>query len=150
MYGYIYLTTNLINGKIYVGQHKAEKFENSYKGSGTLLRRAFKEYGEENFKVELLEWCETFEHANSKERYWESYYGLPNFEIGYNITKGGQDKTFEGCHHRESTKKLMSEKHKDIEFSEERCKKISQNKTGIPQSEEANREKKPIFKRNLC
>lgn len=35
MYGYIYKTTNLINGKIYIGQHKANKFlGQSYLGSG--------------------------------------------------------------------------------------------------------------------
>ena len=36
MYGYIYKTTNLVNGKIYVGQHKGE-FTEDYIGSGTSL-----------------------------------------------------------------------------------------------------------------
>lgn len=46
MYGYIYKTTNLLNGKIYVGQHKAEKFEpDKYLGSGTIFLEALQKYG---------------------------------------------------------------------------------------------------------
>lgn len=38
MYGYIYKTTNLINGKIYIGQKKSEKFLGiNYLGSGKRL-----------------------------------------------------------------------------------------------------------------
>ena len=50
MYGYIYKTTNLVNGKIYIGQHKAEKFEhNAYKGSGSYFLEAYKTFGKQNF-----------------------------------------------------------------------------------------------------
>ena len=42
MYGYIYETTNLINGKKYIGKHKADCFDKSYIGSGTILTRAIK------------------------------------------------------------------------------------------------------------
>ena len=60
MYGYIYKTTNLINGLIYVGQHKATKFEpNRYMGSGNNIKAAIKEFGKENFKCELLDTAET-------------------------------------------------------------------------------------------
>ena len=34
MYGYIYITTNLINGMKYIGKHKASMFDPAYKGSG--------------------------------------------------------------------------------------------------------------------
>ena len=130
MYGYIYKTTNLINGMIYIGQHKAINFSKKYKGSGKLIIEAFHKYGKENFTVELLEWCETKEELDEKERYWVSYFGLPNFEIGYNILKGGQDKSFEGCTHSEETKLIMSQKKLGIKLSPKTCSKISKNKTG--------------------
>ena len=42
MYGYIYLTINLINNKKYIGQHRANEFTSKYKGSGKILTKAFK------------------------------------------------------------------------------------------------------------
>ena len=109
MYGYIYKTTNLINGMIYVGQHKAEKFSKKYIGSGVNIRRAVKKYGRDNFSVELLEWCCTQEDADSKERSWLKSFGLPNPSIGYNITKGGQERFFTGCTHTEDSRRKMSD-----------------------------------------
>ena len=70
MYGYIYLTTNLVNGMIYVGQHKSKEFTEKYFGSGINIKRAIKKYGKDNFSVKLLEWCETQNDADCKERYW--------------------------------------------------------------------------------
>jgi len=55
MYGYIYKTTNNTNGKIYVGQHKSDKFDPSYIGSGSLLKKELKIYGRKNFQCELIQ-----------------------------------------------------------------------------------------------
>jgi len=57
-YGYVYLTTNLINGKRYVGQHIKSKFYKNYYGSGKYLLRAIKKYNLKNFKIEILIWIE--------------------------------------------------------------------------------------------
>lgn len=43
MIGYIYKTTNLINGKIYIGQKRSKKFlKERYLGSGKILKKAIK------------------------------------------------------------------------------------------------------------
>lgn len=53
-YHIIYKTTNLINGKIYVGMHSTDNLEDRYLGSGWVLKHAIKKYGRENFKREIL------------------------------------------------------------------------------------------------
>jgi len=112
MYGYIYKTTNLINSMIYIGQHKSAIFSKKYFGSGKLISRALKLYGKNNFKVEMLEMCESASELDEKEKFWIADYKLPDFSIGYNITKGGQLRFFTGMHHTEESKKLISEKTK--------------------------------------
>ena len=90
MYGYIYKTTNLLNNLIYIGQKHANKFILTYLGSGKILRRAIKEYGKENFKVELIEWVATPELLDEREIYWIKYYKATDRTIGYNICEGGK------------------------------------------------------------
>lgn len=90
MYGYIYLTTNLINGKKYIGQHKACKISESYKGSGTLLRYAFKKYGKDNFSVSILKECSSIEDLNESEKFYIKLYDAVNRDDFYNILPGGQ------------------------------------------------------------
>ena len=53
MYGFIYITTNLINGKQYIGQHKGDGNDN-YLGSGDEIKLAIKKYGKKNFKRETI------------------------------------------------------------------------------------------------
>jgi len=83
----IYKTTNLINGKIYIGRDKNNNPD--YFGSGKILQLAFNKYGIENFKKEILEDCESLEKLNEQEKYWINYYNSTDRKIGYNIALGG-------------------------------------------------------------
>lgn len=85
---YIYLTTNLINGKKYIGQHTGQINDN-YLGSGVTLVEAIEKYGKENFIKEILEICNK-EELNDKEKYWIAYYNAFKDDNYYNKTEGGQ------------------------------------------------------------
>ena len=98
MYGYIYKTTCLITKLIYVGQHKAEKFEpNRYIGSGRIFKKALQEFGKDNFTCELIDTAESLDELNSKEEYWVEFYQSRDPLIGYNVKKGGEQLGLTGC-----------------------------------------------------
>ena len=50
----VYKTTNKINGNFYLGVHKTRDPNDSYLGSGSLLKQAIKKHGVENFVKEIL------------------------------------------------------------------------------------------------
>lgn len=83
----IYKTTNILNGKFYVGQDLHNNPE--YLGSGLILNNAINKYGKENFKKETIEICNTKEDLNKKEKFWIKELKSQNREVGYNISDGG-------------------------------------------------------------
>lgn len=50
----VYLTTNMINNKIYVGVHSTDNPNDSYIGSGVALKNAIEKHGRENFSKQLI------------------------------------------------------------------------------------------------
>lgn len=50
----VYKTTNLVNGKVYIGTHQTESPNDEYLGSGHQIKRAIAKYGVENFRKEVL------------------------------------------------------------------------------------------------
>ena len=95
-YGFIYKTTNNINGKIYIGQKKYTRINSiknpvpSYIGSGTHLINAVDMYGKENFSREILCWCTNKQALDDCEIFFIKHFDATNQEIGYNVSSGGQ------------------------------------------------------------
>lgn len=154
MIGYIYITTNLINNKKYIGKKESSKFIPDYLGSGKLIKRAVKKYGPENFNVKILKECNSIKELNDSERYYIKLHNAQKSNNYYNISEGGdwgdiskglsEEKYKQwgskirqhhlGSHHSEETKKKMSESRKkyitEHGFSEETRKKMSKSHSG--------------------
>ena len=99
MFGYVYKTTNLVNGKIYIGQHKSTAFDDTYYGSGYILKEALQKYGKENFSIDVLEWCSNRDILDEREIYWITQYNTTDKYVGYNISNGGHTTRFFGDNH---------------------------------------------------
>ena len=87
-YGFIYITTNLVNGKKYLGQHYLNS-NKKYLGSGKILQIAIKKYGKENFVLEPIDWASSKEELNEKEKFWISFFKSTEEKSWYNIAQGG-------------------------------------------------------------
>ena len=124
----IYIVTNKINGKIYVGQ--STKSDPTYFGSGVSINRAIAKYGKENFKKEVIELC-TADKLNEREIYWISYYRSTEPHIGYNLTYGGDGgDTISLNPNREDIIKRISESNMDKKFTQTHKDNISFSKKG--------------------
>ena len=93
----IYMYTNKVNGKRYIGQakdfnrrHKAHILKSANK---TLIDRSFNKYGEENFEIKILaENIPTQEKMNEYEKFFiKRYNTLIKNGMGYNISDGGSN-----------------------------------------------------------
>ena len=93
-YGYVYITTNLLNGMKYIGQHSSNTFDKYYYGSGKLIKQALEDYGTENFECEVIEWCSSYEELNKREIYWINYYNADTSDNFYNIAYGGSNSKY--------------------------------------------------------
>lgn len=89
MIGYIYKTTNLINNKVYIGKHISSTHDNTYYGSGKIIKRAINKYGIENFSNEIIDTAETLEELNEKEKMHIQQYKDLHKSNCYNIASGG-------------------------------------------------------------
>lgn len=123
----IYKTTNLINGKFYIGQDN--KNNEKYFGSGLLITKAIKKYGINNFKKEILEFCSSKKELNEREIFWIEKLNSMNKEIGYNISKGGTGGKLVDV---EAKKGKTYEEYYGVERSNEIKLKFSQKRKGKP------------------
>lgn len=129
-YLFIYKTTNLINGKIYVGQHQTNKIEDGYIGHGIYEQKhalgksrfpiAVRKYKYENFKREIIEFCEDREQLNTREIFWIKELNAHYTLSGYNMAWGGYGSSgMTGKHHSEKTRERQSKARLGRKESEE-------------------------------
>jgi group I intron endonuclease len=134
---FIYLTTNLINNKKYIGKHYGEINDN-YLGSGTLLKKAIAKYGKENFHREILFISNSAEENSLKEKEFIKIFNAVESKNFYNIHVGGQGgNTTAGWSEEQKTnysKKLSAKMlgknnpRYGVKLSEETKNKIRQNR----------------------
>ena len=155
----VYKTTNLANGKIYIGQTHYDN--EKYLGSGVLILEAIKKYGIENFSKEYIDEAESQEELDIKEKYWIRQLNSQDKKIGYNIADGwwnfftmndevkkkisntlkgkyvGNDAYRKGISLSKEHKEALSKANKGKTLTKETKKKLSASHTGKTHSVES-------------
>jgi group I intron endonuclease len=126
-YGFIYITTNLINGKRYLGQKKFYRNWKTYLGSGQAFKKAVKKYGEENFSKNIIYICYSADELDQIEYDLSVFFNVVESDDWYNLKYGGR--TMHGYSPSLETRAKISKANKG---------KPAPNK-GIPMSEETKR-----------
>lgn len=120
----IYLITNTINGKQYVGQttrtleDRISWHHNSMvSGQSTYLYNAMRKYGWDNFRFEILATADTKAELDKLEKYYISKFDT--YKSGYNMTLGGDSNPMDSP--------IVADKHHRRMQSEETRSKISKS-----------------------
>jgi len=133
-YGFVYITTNMVNGKKYIGQKIFDRHWKLYLGSGKRLKSAINKYGKENFNREIIAIAFSKEELDNLEI---NYINISNAVISedyYNIAYGGGTNT--GLKFSDEHKQKISNSEKGKNVSEETKQKISKSKMGRILSDE--------------
>lgn len=141
-YGFVYCTTNMVNGRKYIGQHKVgQPNDNRYLGSGLFFKQAIEKYGRQNFAREILGYANSKEELDQLEIDMISKYNAVDSDEFYNIAPGAyshnqtqetRDKirnTLTGIKRSDETRAKMSECKKRENLSEETRRKLSEAAT---------------------
>lgn len=115
----VYKITNLINGKIYIGYTSwtlDKRFKKHITNINTknpmIIGYAIAKYGIENFKIESIYECENKNEALNKEIELIALHNSRNRNIGYNVSKGGEEFLRIDNKTTEELAKIRSEKFK--------------------------------------
>ena len=104
-YGIIYLITNKINKKKYVGQTTTDLqsrwqqhiYDAKTKRTNMPLHFAMNKYGAESFSIEEIDSALSKEELNAKEQFYICYYNTQiKHNQGYNIELGGENREIRG------------------------------------------------------
>jgi group I intron endonuclease len=127
---YIYIITNDINSKVYIGQSNDPKHRfNQHcrpNSDNSLIDLAIQKYGKEHFTMSILEG--PIKNYNEREKYYILKYNSlrPN---GYNILEGGNEPPlFKGIEHPEAKFKTDTELEKivsDLKFTKNSIRDIA-------------------------
>lgn len=86
MYYLVYKTTNLVNGRFYIGAHSTNDLDDGYLGTGKLITEAIGKYGRDSFSREIL-----FVYDNPKDMYDKERELVDHTNPqSYNLVEGGQ------------------------------------------------------------
>lgn len=128
----IYMATNQVNGKKYIGQttkgfnyrKSAHICEALNKKRNYHFHNTIRKYGPEKFSWEILHnYIININDLNRFEVFYIGYYNT--FEDGYNLTVGGRNAPLS-----EESKRKISESRKGISIPEETRRKISRSTKG--------------------
>ena len=125
-YGFVYITTNLVNGKRYLGQKTMNSYRNwkDYLGSGTQIRKAIKKYGRKNFYKTIVCFCYSQEELNKVESDLSVFLNGVEDDGWYNLVYGGGSTN--GWHHSEKVREDQRERSKKLWKNEEFRQKFSE------------------------
>ena len=150
----IYLVTNLLNGKRYVGQTRLmlerrwkQHLRDARNGSTTLIGRAIRKYSAHVFSVSVLCACSSQEELDAREQEYISILGTHSSKgKGYNLTAGG----FGGQHG--AVGPMKGKRHSAA--TRERMRKAHEGKPHPQKYRDQRGEKNPMFgnhaKRKPC
>lgn len=85
---YLYKITNKLNDKTYYGVHRTTNVNDGYMGSGTLITKAIKKYGVNNFEKVILEFFSCVEDMFQREKEIINE-NVVSSRNNYNIKLGG-------------------------------------------------------------
>jgi len=127
----VYVHTNLLNGKKYIGitsQSVERRWQNGNGYKNTVFANAIRKYGWDGFTHDVLETGLSEEDAKSMEIRLIKEYDTMDRNLGYNRTAGGDGAV--GLVHTEETRLKMSESHTGTTHSEETKRKMSESALG--------------------
>lgn len=88
LHNIVYKTTNLINGKIYIGVRSTNNLKDGYLGSGRAFKYSLQKHGKANFSREILFDFPTAKEAYDKEREIVTV-DFVSRKDNYNLKEGG-------------------------------------------------------------